>query len=237
MTSSPSVIKALERGGLRRPHRSILVESLFEAEILEPPPLTPEEIVERTLSDARDLAGRLVSEAHMEAEGIRETARQAGYADGEREAETEWSQRVAELDEQAAAMQRDQEAFYTSAEPELAKLSVDIARKVLKQEISQNPEAVLKVVRAAIHRVKDKEVRALVNPEDLETVRGERDTLLGIADGVSAIEIVSDRRVGRGGCVLETPSGSVDARIETQLEHISEMMDKESHDEPEAENA
>lgn len=201
----------------------------------EPP--TPEEIAAQTIASARAEAARLVAEANAAAEGIRENARIEGLAAATAEADEVWKARSSELDERAAEMLHEMEEFYVAAEPELASLSVDIARKILKQELTQNPECVMKVVRAAIYRVKDKEVRVLVNPTDLETVRSERDSLMGIADGLTSVEIVSDRRVGQGGCVLETPSGSIDARIETQLTHIEEVISKENDDKPHTPNA
>jgi flagellar assembly protein FliH len=231
MTSLPSVIKARERGTSGSPSRSILVQAPKAPED-EEPSITPEEIAAMTIARAEAEAADLLAKAQAAANGICESARNEGYAAGEAEAKAVWLERSADLDEREIAMKREIEQFYEAAEPELASLSVDIARKILKQEIAQSPEAVLKVVRAAVYRVRDKEVRVLVNPADLETVRSERESLMGIADGVSSIEIVSDRRVGQGGCILDTPSGSIDARIETQLTHIAEVISKENDDKP-----
>lgn len=235
MISSPSVIKVREGGLSARPSRSVLVKAPKGFGEDEPP--TPEEIAARMIAEARAESARLVAEARAAADAIREDARREGFEAGEAAAKSVWVERSAELDERAAAMLREMDEFYTASEPELASLSVDIARKILRQEVTQNPEAVLKIVRAAIYRVKDKEVRVLVNPSDLDTVRNERDSFAGIADGLSSVEIVADRRVGQGGCVLETPSGSIDARIETQLTHIAEVIAKENDDKPDAPNA
>ena len=237
MTSLPSVIKANHRGLSTTPRSRILVEPIGVQFYEEPVPPTPEEIGARLVSDARTQADRLVADAQAESTRIREEARHDGFEAGAETAKTAWQGRLAELEQRALAMEVEHDQFYVSAEPELARLSVEIARKILKEEITQTPGAVLKVVRAAVHRVKEKSVRILVNPADLETVRQERESFQGIADGVSDIEIVSDRRVGQGGCVLETPGGSIDARIETQLTHIAEVIEKEAGDDPNATNA
>jgi flagellar assembly protein FliH len=237
MTSLPSVIKAQRPGFSASPRRSVLVEAVSGDFDEEPAPPTPEEIAIRLVADAHSHSARIVSDAQAESTRIRELAKQEGFEAGEAQAKNAWQVRMSQLEVRAEEMEREHEQFFVSAEPELARLSVEIARKILKQEIAQSPEAVLKIVRSAIHRVKEKEVRILVNPADLEAVRHERDSFQGIADGVTGIEIVSDRRVGQGGCVLETPGGSIDARIETQLTHISEVIDKEAGDAPNATNA
>jgi len=43
-------------------------------------------------------------------------------------------------------------------------------------------------------------------------------------DGIQKIEVIADRRVKRGGCVLETSVGNVDARIQSQLSEIGNSL-------------
>jgi flagellar assembly protein FliH len=45
-----------------------------------------------------------------------------------------------------------------------------------------------------------------------------------ILDGARQLEIIEDRRVGRGGCVIETSAGTIDARIDTQFEQIADKL-------------
>lgn len=184
----------------------------------------PQEIAARIIAEAKERAQEIVAEAQARAEAIVEAARTEGYARGEEEARACWSERLLALDQRAAEIAHEQAEFFKAAEPELAALSMDIARKVLKQELALSPEAVLTVVRACMHRLKEKEARIRVNPKDLDTVRGARESFLCIADGMAEIEIVSDRRVGLGGCIVETPSGNIDARLETQLDHIEQVL-------------
>jgi flagellar assembly protein FliH len=80
-------------------------------------------------------------------------------------------------------------------------------------------------VRNALRRVSDSgSLRIRVHEDDLETVRANREELLSLVDGIPHVEIVSDRRVGAGGCVVETAGGNIDARIETQLETVGETL-------------
>ena len=51
-----------------------------------------------------------------------------------------------------------------------------------------------------------------------------RDDLLSLLDGIKNLEIVDDRRVGDGGCVIETNAGTIDAKIETQLAEVERAL-------------
>ena len=102
---------------------------------------------------------------------------------------------------------------------------LDIARQVIRTEVGQNPEIVQNVVRNAIRRVTDKsQVRIRVSVGDAGTVREMRDDLLAVLDGLQNLEIVDDRRVGPGGCVIETQAGTIDAKIETQLAEVARAL-------------
>lgn len=228
--SGPAAFRRIQRrqAASGAPSWTVLLDTPAVPDAGEAPEMDPAadpiEESRRILSAAEERARGIVSAARAEAARIEEEARAEGYAHGAERAEAVWAERFAELEGYVAAFEEERRAFYDSAEPELALLATDIARKVIRREVEAGGDVVLGVVRAAMHRIKDRQVRILVNPKDLEPVRGYRDVLSGIADGAPEIEIVSDRRVGQGGCVLETPSGKIDARIESQLEGIGETI-------------
>lgn len=211
-------------------------ESL-DAEIEEIIPEEPsaEEIAAEIIAAAQKQAASLVDNARNQAKQVHDEAWQTGYSEGLSQGKVEWDSRILELEKEFDLQKQQLESTLDEAEPELAKLSVSIARKVIKQELMQDPNLVISVVRAAIHRVKDKHIRILVHPSDLEIVRKQRENFLEIAEQASEIEIESDRRIGQGGCILETDNGNLDARLETQLNCIAETISvgiDESHDAP-----
>jgi flagellar assembly protein FliH len=56
----------------------------------------------------------------------------------------------------------------------------------------------------------------LVNPDDLELVRDAMGGVVSALGGIEHCEVQAERRVGRGGAVVRTPDGDVDARVESQ---------------------
>lgn len=179
--------------------------------------------------------------AIQEAERIREQARregyqrgyEQGYSDGEQharqQAETALQQTLdalrAELQRALSAVHAQYEAYLQHAESQMLELTLEVVRKVVREELRLQPEHVQAIVRETLRRVQGfGRLRIRVNPLDVETVRQRRPALLQIVDGVEGIEIVEDRRVDPGGCIIETEQGVYDARIRTQLGEIERAL-------------
>ena len=65
----------------------------------------------------------------------------------------------------------------------------------------------------------------LVHPEDLELVRDAMDDMRATLGGIEHCEVQAERRVSRGGAVVRTPDGDVDARVETKLQRAREVVE------------
>lgn len=192
---------------------------------------------ETLLASARAEAAELVDDAKMQAEALREAAWQEGFHRGsveahaavEAELRADWAARQealrAEIDAIAADIGVARETLWLSQESEMVALALDIARQVIKTEVSQNPVVVHAVLANALRRITDKDaVRVRVSVSDSPRVKEAREDLLEVVDGLRFIEIVEDRRVGDGGCVIETNAGTIDAKIETQIAEVARAL-------------
>ena len=187
--------------------------------------VTPEELARSIVDEADQEAAALVSAAHQEAEQIRSAAHKEGFEAGFKELDEEratLAERVAELE---ADLERRVEEFWVEIEPQLLKLAVDIARKIVCQEVSEHQEFVLNMVKVGLRQLRDRhEIRIRVNPADYEFVRGQKDEIASSCDGIRALEIIDDRRVDEGGCIIESSHGHLDARLETQFEEAERAL-------------
>lgn len=182
---------------------------------------------------ARDEAQVLIESARGEADTLRAQAREQGAAEAHTETATERERLAAELQAAYAELNAERERFMREAEPEMLKLSLAVAEKVIGREVSTHPEIVLDLIRRSLKRLKDKsELRVRVNPDDLQAVREARADLLAAVDGIEKLELADDRRVGRGGCVIESPNGAIDARISTQLHELERSIAQVTPHEP-----
>jgi flagellar assembly protein FliH len=193
----------------------------------EPQPVgpTPEEL----LAEAK----RVLAEAHRQADQMRQDAVRKGYEEGLQIGREEglrlYQQQVealrAEVQKLVDALLAERQRLWQEMEPQVIDLVLQIAHKVLREEIQARREATLSIIKHALRRVADTEhVRIRVHPDDLQIAREHRADFLAVCDGVRQIEIVDDQRVGGGGCIIETPSGTIDASLRTQMQSVEKAL-------------
>jgi flagellar assembly protein FliH len=149
----------------------------------------------------------------------------AGYQDGKAQALQEEQEQIQTAKDVLTAAYREKERIIGEAEPFLVELSMDIAKKVIGDELSTNPEAVLDMVRRVLRRSRvHGEITICVNHRDFPYIQEHRTQLLSLMDGQAELAVYPDHTVTDGGCVIRTPLGSVDARIDTQLAEIKQVL-------------
>ena len=213
-------------------------------EDMPPPPPVPDEIIAEAHAEAasivaaarREAAG-LIDDAREQAEAMREAAWQEGKHDGAEAARAEVEQQLreemeayrsdmhAELQEIVDAVVEGRRRLWEQQEGQILAFVLDISRQVIKTEVQQNENVLMEIIRNAMRRVTDKEnMRIRVAASDAPRIKAAREEVMQIVDGVRTLEIVDDRRVGPGGCVIETNAGTIDAKIETQLGEIERTI-------------
>lgn len=119
--------------------------------------------------------------------------------------------------------------IYEEAEGELLKLSMLVARKVIGQEIKTNSGIIGNTIKSAMKFLTDKrKVRIILNPDDTEEVKKILPDLSAVTKG-GYFQLSEDRGVSRGGCVLETGFGKINACIDDQLSSLEEEIQRQYH--------
>ena len=136
---------------------------------------------------------------------------------------------VKEIVERFTAMIDDfraqQKELVRSSEETVVRIAALMARKIVGDAIRIDEEIVLETTRNALKQVVEKEsVIIRVHPQDLKIVRDHGSEWLGLLEGSRSMEIVDDERVGRGGCLVETEAGNVEAQIEKQLKTLERVL-------------
>lgn len=183
---------------------------------------------EAILVKAKQDAEETLVRAEMQQEEIKEQYRQVGLdegkAEGLRQAELETANYIQEAQLVLEKAKLEREEIITGTEEEIILLTLDIAKKIIVKEIELGPGVIKEIVQQAIKKATHRErVIIRVNAADLEYVQKERERLRE-RSGSQDLIILSDPTVGPGGCVLETDLGTVDARIDTQLNQIRETL-------------
>jgi type III secretion protein L len=181
-------------------------------------------ITKRHIVDARAEARRIIAAAEADAALIREGAesfargsRETAYREGCESALGEWNALLLEAREH-----RDQ--ALAEVERDLLRLAVKIAEKILGREIKSDREAIVDIVANALRQARRAEMITMrVNPADLPIIEEHRQRL-DRAGREHFLDIISDPRVGAGGCVIESESGAIDAQLETQLRVLERAL-------------
>lgn len=184
-----------------------------------PPPVAPPP----DLEDVHLRAQMIMAAAEAEADQVRERARAEGYQDGVRDghaaARGELAPSASALATALAEARRLTSEAAATAEREAVELALRIAEKVVAGALEVQPERVLDVVRGALRAVVERErVVICVHPDDLELVRSSVVEISASLGGIEHVEIQGDRRVDRGGALIRTTVGEVDADIASKLD-------------------
>lgn len=180
------------------------------------------------LQNAFERSSQLLAEAGERGDALVESvqaqARRAGHAEGSAAADREMSDMMATMRNLVEMARVERHKLMESAEPELVRLAVGIAERVLHQQIALDRGIVVEMAKVAIGRLVEREsVTVRVNPADLARMREHRDELLS-NDEIKNLRIVEDQRVDRGGVVVETDGGTIDARISTQFNEAKRVL-------------
>lgn len=183
------------------------------------------------VQEAQEEAESLVSVARQEADSIRAIAYQEGLEMARREFEEDKSALTERVAQTIEDIRLQVDEFWVSMEPELLKLAVDIARKVIHREVSENQEIILNMVKIALYQIRDRQtLKIRVNPADYELLRGHKEEIMSSCDGMRTLDIIEDRRVEQGGCLVESDNGNLDARIGSQLREVERALLEAVHD-------
>lgn len=197
--------------------------------------ILPEEgggVLNKKVLESKDKATLIVEEAVREAERIRseartilsqvtaemEKAKKDGYEKG-REAG------LSSVTEMTTALEAVREKFYAKAEPEIIKLVLIIAEKVIGKMVREHNPAIQSIVHQAVESSLGERISVRLNPEDYKIIMSEEFEFRDVFDKTKRIAFKEDETIKKGGCVVETEVGTIDARLETQLKAIKKALE------------
>lgn len=164
----------------------------------------------------------LISRAQEEAGTIRESAAKEGYKAGIEQAQDD----IAGLRNAVTEFLRAKQEVFEFIAPDILEISIEIARKIVKKEIEQDPQVVLESILDVLKTISKDEskINIRVNPSQLGLVKESIPSMVNTTGIEARISVTSDENIAPGSCMLYTSNGVVDATIETQLEIIKEAL-------------
>ncbi len=212
---------------IRREEHPELEIQVFQAEEIES---SEKARMKATEGGGYDDSGQPLTEAEkrQRLSTIEMEAYEKGFEQGQKDGLALGQKRIDEIAKRMenliTELSKLKEQIYKEAEQEILALSLEIARKIVKREVTTSPEIILNSIREAARFLTERtKLKIFLNPDDLETVK-ENIAELGVKNKIENIEIVEDVSINKGGCILETGFGKINATIEDQFEAIKNAL-------------
>jgi len=184
--------------------------------------------VERTLTQERLANKRAVADNF-------EKGKAEGFAAGEKsgydKAKAGFDAEIGKLKDQTSKflkqLEDSKKIMINGLEHVLLRFCVELTKKILSCELETNKEIITATIKRALSMIADREnVVIRVSPGDMEAASGNKDFLSSVTERLENVRIEEDTRIGKGGCIIESNSGTVDARLGVQLEEVTDMVEK-----------
>jgi flagellar assembly protein FliH len=176
-------------------------------------PVAPPVTEESLFAEHRERLAALEREAFTKgyAQGER-----AGLEAGGKRAEA-MLRRVAQTIEELGGLRQ---TLIHETEREMVQLALTLARRVVHREVTLDPELAAALAHVALERLGTTTPATIrLNPEDYTVVAQDSGRW-----GGQTVTVVPDPSISRGGCLVESAFGSVDATIETQFDELSRAL-------------
>ena len=181
------------------------------------------------IEKAKAEAAQIVAEAQAQHDKIVSDARSEGFEQGSSEGYEKGKAEVERLIERMhkvleAVMQRREEILQDT-ESQIVELVILMARKVIKILSENQKNVIMANTVAALRKVKTRgNVTLRVNIEDVKLTTAHADEFIQHVENVQGITVQEDSSVEKGGCIVETDFGAIDARISSQLTELENKI-------------
>lgn len=184
-----------------------------------------QDIVNKAQAEAQEI----IAKAHSEENEIRDSAYRKGYDEGQKsgynDGQSELNRLIERVHKIVESVMNRREEILRDTEQQIVDLVILMTRKIVKI-ISENQKGVvLSNVLSALKKVKTRcSVIIRVNIEDLKLTSEHTGEFIKRVEAVQGITVIEDSSVDKGGCIVETDFGAIDARIASQLGELENKI-------------
>lgn len=183
----------------------------------------------RYLQKVRGEALAIVAKAQQDAAIVRKQAEEAGHKAGmqsvEKIVEKQLATALPALRQAIQEIHDAKQVWQRHWEATAVHVAAAIAKRLIRRELSKDPEITLTLVREALQLASgSSQLRIHLNPADHAALGGQIDMLVKEFSSLSTAELIADDKITLGGCRVETKFGIIDQQFESQLKRIEEEL-------------
>ena len=191
----------------------IIINAKKEAElIIKEAELQADEFLEKQRAEIEQLSNQAYQQAKEE-----------GFNAGQLQAQEQYEQLIKEAEDIKQQAGMDYSRILDSIEEDAVNTIICIAKKVISSELHTNKENILLLVKEAFQKCsKDRKAVLRLSSCDYEFVSQNLEQLDQLLERSEPFELKKDPFLKEGGCIIDTPFGSVDASADTKFEKIEQ---------------
>ncbi len=180
------------------------------------------EIMRDTLNKAQAQAMKIRETAEKEAH---DKGHAEGFKKGEQDAREEFQPCLKSAEDIIQEMSGFRKKMYSKVEREMIEMVISLVKKIIHFELSTRDDSIQEMIRLAVQSVLDKESMTIkINPADKEHAENFRPELQHLFGEIKNISFEASTGIDRGGCIIETNFGTVDARMDKLGEQIDKIL-------------
>ena len=182
-------------------------------------------IIRGEVYSASAKARELLQKAQKEAESILQKAEEAAEKQRQNGYDTGYQEGLAQTTELLMKARLEQEQFLKNANRDLMDLAFKIAEKIIGKQLEIDPDTIISIVKQAMQTVRQtKQLTIRVHPDDAKRLKANEEELQEALGRQRFLDVVEDRKVQPGGCIIESEIGTVEAQLSTQLERLKKIL-------------
>jgi len=183
------------------------------------------------LADALREREAMLEQARLEIVTLQEEARKAGYDAGYLDALAEGRRVAGRLRQEAEEFLREAQLLRRQellrVEPEIVRLSVAIAERLLGRQLALLPEAIVSIVAQVLQEAHQYgKILVRVHPDDLSVCRAFAGELAGNLREAADLDFIGDKTLVSGDCLVETDGVLLECRLGERLAALQEALTK-----------
>ena len=184
-----------------------------------------EQKAQEIIKKAQEEAAIIREKAEAEKEDIKKNAYDEGYKNGQESGFDTGKEEVTRLIDRShkilEGVMNRREEILNETEQQIVELVLLMSRKVVKIMSENQKQVVMANVLQALKKVKGRgEVTLRVNFEDVKLTTEHISDFIQQVENIKGITVIEDSSVEKGGCIVETDFGAIDARISSQLTEL-----------------
>jgi flagellar biosynthesis/type III secretory pathway protein FliH len=147
------------------------------------------------------------------------------YAQGEKAGVEAGSKRtdamLRRLSDSLRELEELRRSMIRQTEHQIVQLAVEMARRILRREVQTDNDLLCAMARVALDRLGDTTPATIrLNPEDYHTIAARH----GGTWAGNHVTVVADPAIGRGGCMVESSFGFIDASVDAQFKVLEQAL-------------